>query len=44
MTTSSIPTSDQIEDLRLAVSMMTHEQRRAFVASIALKYCDGSYA
>ena len=42
MTTSYIPTSDQIEDLRLAVSMMTHEQRRAFVAEIALKYCDGS--
>jgi hypothetical protein len=42
MTTSSIPTSDQIEDLRFAVSMMTHKQRRAFVASIALKYCDGS--
>lgn len=41
MTTYSIPTSDQMEDLRLAVSMMTHEQRRAFVAEIALKYCDG---
>lgn len=32
----------QIEDLRLAASKMTGEKRRAFVASMCLKYCDGN--
>ena len=35
-------TTEQITDLQLATSIMTHEQRRVFTAEIALKYCDGS--
>jgi hypothetical protein len=32
----------QIDDLRLAASKMTGAERRAFLAEMALKYCDGS--
>ena len=31
----------QIDDLRLAASKMTGAERRAFMAEMALKYCDG---
>jgi len=37
-----LPTKEQIADLRLAASIMTHKERRIFVAEMALKYCDGS--
>ena len=32
----------QIEDLRLASSMLSGEERRAFQAAMALKYCEGN--
>ena len=33
---------EQIEDLRLAASLMVGEKRRAFQAQITIKYCQGS--
>jgi len=39
---ASLPTPDQIADLRLAASIMNNEERRIFVAEMALKYCDGN--
>ena len=44
MSLSSIPlpAKEQIADLRLAASIMTHKERRLFVAEMALKYCNGS--
>ena len=33
---------EQIEDIRLAASLMTGEKRRAFQAQITIKYCQGS--
>ncbi len=39
---TSLPTSDQIADLRLAASIMNDEERRIFVAEMSLKYCNGS--
>lgn len=35
-------TPNQIADLRLATSIMTHEERRLFVAEMTLKYCAGN--
>ena len=34
--------ASQIEDLRLASSMLSGEERRAFQAALALKYCEGN--
>jgi hypothetical protein len=34
--------ASQIEDLRLASSMLSGEERRAFQAAMALKYCEGN--
>src|SRR5512144_1024507 len=34
--------ASQIEDLRLASSMLSGEERRAFHAAMALKYCEGA--
>ena len=34
--------TSQIEDLRLASSMLSGEERRAFQAAMALKYCEGN--
>jgi len=36
------PTAEQIAELRFAASKMHGAERRAFVAQIALKYCDGN--
>ena len=36
------PTEEQIAELRFAASKMHGAERRAFVAEIALKYCNGS--
>jgi hypothetical protein len=36
------PTDEQIAELRFAASKMHGPERRAFVAEIALKYCNGS--
>ena len=36
------PTDGQIAELRFAASKMHGPERRAFVAEIALKYCNGS--
>lgn len=34
--------ASQIEDLRLASSMLSGEERRSFQAAMALKYCEGN--
>src|SRR5512143_2439768 len=34
--------ASQIEDLRLASSMLSGEERRAFQVAMALKYCEGN--
>ena len=36
------PTEEQIAELRFAASKMHGAERRAFVAEIALKYCNGN--
>ena len=36
------PTQKQIEDLQFATSKMHGEERRSFIAEMALKYCNGS--
>ena len=36
------PTAEQITELRFAASKMHGSERRAFVAQIALKYCNGN--
>jgi len=36
------PSPSQVEDLRLAASMLTGATRRAFQAEMAVKYCEGN--
>jgi len=38
----NLPSADQLIDLRLAAKKMNLENRRSFVAEMALKYCNGS--
>src|SRR5512144_111925 len=41
--TTALPLpASQIEDLRLASSMLSGEERRSFQAAMVLKYCDGN--
>lgn len=38
---TSLPSLEQIADLRLAASIMNNEERHIFVAEMSLKYCNG---
>ena len=40
--TPTPPTTEQIADVRLALSKMHGAERRSFAAEMALKYCGGS--